>query len=556
MCRVFAFARICVLLPATCLQSAYGERRATASRSDALDAIAALRGERKDFVVLAEGRNANAVVSDGNGTEDETVFLARPPGKPRGTPMSTDTLPRGLRAEQHNHGGKPAKHPSLRVEHNHGGKPARRPSLRVESAGTDASRPPPRPPKVHRPKAYQPVVIDEPPDPSEVELSTKKGKWARLTGPSRRASHAAPGQSSPVPFLKVKGGQEAAYGKLFHSLRMGSTIAAKCYARPFGTPPASPGLPTATLASVRLSPEAVRNADVELRARAPRYCMAIVKDGKMVYTSGAWNRANYAFSLTKTLFALLIGMASRKSSVHASLDIHQFTTFYGVPSPVKYNVTSAMIMSQAIAGQSPGELFEYDTFGTRWLNCLIRVVQAATGRSIKNYFDEMKAVLQFKIEYNGEDAAHSAIGSCLDFAKMGQLILNKGVWEGRKVVSRSFIESMVTPHVFGSQPANPCYGYMTWLLGPMKRQCPLTDKGPADFPAAPDGDAAWVAAATLGQIVIGIPSSRMVVVSMGTEHLQEIVSESFATKGKGEEHIGGVTALQSLANALQSNGLR
>lgn len=364
-----------------------------------------------------------------------------------------------------------------------------------------------------------------------------------------------------LPFSQTAAGgcltagcEEAAFMKLFRSIGGGSSISGAAYKKMWDAPVAQKGLPVATPAQVGLSAVSLQLMDAELQRRAPRYCLAVIKDGKLVYTSGDTGTPHYAFSLTKTLAGVLVGMATATGK----LDIYKNISAYGFQSPVDYEVTTAMIMSQAIAGEEAGQLFEYDTFGLRWLNKLMQIIFAATGRKAKGFFDELVATMELGMSFSGEDAAHSATGSCIDFAKLGQLILAKGRWDGVQVVPKKFVEEMGKAHPYGvyEKASNPCYGYMVWLLGPTAIACPLSDKGPGNFPASPDGETAIVAAATLGQVTMIIPSSRMVVTSMGSEYLRSIIGEHVSGVGGGEEHIGGITALNAVANALKNNGMR
>jgi CubicO group peptidase (beta-lactamase class C family) len=48
--------------------------------------------------------------------------------------------------------------------------------------------------------------------------------------------------------------------------------------------------------------------------------------------------------------------------------------------------------------------------------------------------------------------------SALDHARLGQLIANGGAWEGRQLLSKGWIEAMLSP-----SPTNPDYGYLWWL---------------------------------------------------------------------------------------------
>jgi hypothetical protein len=47
-----------------------------------------------------------------------------------------------------------------------------------------------------------------------------------------------------------------------------------------------------------------------------------------------------------------------------------------------------------------------------------------------------------------------------EFARLGLLMLDKGVWQGKRIVSESWVEQMTRP----SQPLNPRYGLLWWLF--------------------------------------------------------------------------------------------
>lgn len=51
--------------------------------------------------------------------------------------------------------------------------------------------------------------------------------------------------------------------------------------------------------------------------------------------------------------------------------------------------------------------------------------------------------------------------STADHARIGQLVLNKGVWQGRRLLSEAWIDTMTAPC-----PVNPTYGMFWWLNTP------------------------------------------------------------------------------------------
>ena len=63
-------------------------------------------------------------------------------------------------------------------------------------------------------------------------------------------------------------------------------------------------------------------------------------------------------------------------------------------------------------------------------------------------------------------------GLCLcakDMAKLGQLCLDKGKWDGKQIISSSWIEEMTRPRpVEGNMFRGMQYGYMWWIIHPEK----------------------------------------------------------------------------------------
>ena len=59
--------------------------------------------------------------------------------------------------------------------------------------------------------------------------------------------------------------------------------------------------------------------------------------------------------------------------------------------------------------------------------------------------------------------------SASDMAKIGLLCLNKGVWEGKQIVSENWIKDMTTPRLVESKYfRNMQYGYLWWIIHPEK----------------------------------------------------------------------------------------
>jgi len=87
--------------------------------------------------------------------------------------------------------------------------------------------------------------------------------------------------------------------------------------------------------------------------------------------------------------------------------------------------------------------------------------------------------------------------SCRDFARLGQLYLNGGRWNGRQLIAESYIRESVTP-----SPTNPNYGYL-WHLNTNGMR----------MPGAPRS--LYMAAGNYAQLCMVLPQQNMVIATMG-----------------------------------------
>lgn len=263
-----------------------------------------------------------------------------------------------------------------------------------------------------------------------------------------------------------------------------------------------------------------------------RNCYVVVKDGAIIYEAGNPDSAHTAYSMTKTLGALLMGSGVQNHNV----DIDASTTKYGVPSPVRYDVTTRQIMSQTVAGKWAGEKWEYDTVGSNWLKALPTILSNAVKqdlgreRSPSEIFDEeLRAPLGLSPKFSwspspNSDWAAGSSGSCRDWARIGQLMLNKGKWAGRSkpIVPESYVNDMITPQRFNSTTySNTCYGLMTWLNTRPNSKYPgdcylaMDVKVTADRYMPEQLNDYFILGGFAGQNVVVIPEDRMVIASLG-----------------------------------------
>jgi len=84
-------------------------------------------------------------------------------------------------------------------------------------------------------------------------------------------------------------------------------------------------------------------------------------------------------------------------------------------------------------------------------------------------------------------------------AKIGELVLEKGMWNGRRVVSQAWIEESTRPRISGIDPgvASLGYGYQWW----------------GDYETIGGQQISWIAAQGLGgQRIYIVPAHDLVVV--------------------------------------------
>jgi len=152
---------------------------------------------------------------------------------------------------------------------------------------------------------------------------------------------------------------------------------------------------------------------------------------------------------------------------------------------------------------APGSTFYYDGAPA---DHLANVVARASGMtSLRYMMDHLVAPLgceTLRYQPEGVDRAGdiriggSILLSCRDMARLGQLYLNRGRWDGEQLISADYIDRALTP-----TRLNPSYGFLWWL------------NGAGRVPSAPR-DMVFAAGAR-GQFCFVLPALDMVIATMG-----------------------------------------
>jgi CubicO group peptidase (beta-lactamase class C family) len=322
-------------------------------------------------------------------------------------------------------------------------------------------------------------------------------------------------------------------------------------------------------ASVGLSNDALMKAVEQLGMKGERQGLVVIRHGKLAfehYWANDWARAvpewqNVSFSSGKSWGSTMAGRAVTQGK----LTVDDLTSKYH-PSEVsglKPKTTVKHLLTMTTGGtlsrkpsskppkklsdhsppgpgveyemakepqagsppgyattMQPGEQFFYDGAA---VDHLADVVAGAVGKSSHRYMlEEVVAPLgceHFTYQPEGIDKndnvriGGSILISCRDMARLGQLYLNGGRWNGQQLIAESYIREAIT-----ASKLNPGYGYLWWLNYDGRNK------------AAPRS--MYFAAGARGQFCFTLPEHDMVIATMGFGAEQLSADEAWNALGQ------------------------
>jgi CubicO group peptidase (beta-lactamase class C family) len=241
-----------------------------------------------------------------------------------------------------------------------------------------------------------------------------------------------------------------------------------------------------------------------------------------------------SFSMAKSITSLLIGIAIKEEKIKSADDpvgnyLPEFKNGLAAKLRIKDLLTMSSgsdwdesyanplsITTEAYYGndihktavkvnilKEPGTYHTYKSGDTELLGL---IVEKATGKSLSEYASEKlwkplgaeHAALWSTDHDNGNEKAYCCFNTnARDFARIGQLMLDSGRWNGSAIIDPDYYHQSVSPCNIPDEAGLSCnyYGYQWWLR--------------------PAYGNIFYARGILGQYIIIIPSKKIIVVRLG-----------------------------------------
>ncbi len=216
--------------------------------------------------------------------------------------------------------------------------------------------------------------------------------------------------------------------------------------------------------------------------------LVIIKDKTIIfekyYRNMTRDSIQPAFSVTKSVLSLLIGIAIDEKKINSVDDLivdylpelkknniapvtikHLLTMSSGLKHSnslgflpwstdvrVGYSTNIQKLVLKLKSKKKPGNVFLYHN---QVPVLLAMILKRATGKSISQYTEEKlwKAMgMEYpafwildskKSKFEKTDGGFNA--RSIDYAKLGQLVLNEGLWNGKQIISKSWIKQSTSP---------------------------------------------------------------------------------------------------------------
>ncbi len=252
-----------------------------------------------------------------------------------------------------------------------------------------------------------------------------------------------------------------------------------------------------------------------------------------------WNDtlASNIYSATKTIVGLLAGIAIDEGKIHSLDDpVSRYIPGYNKGMQADVTLRHLLTMSGGMAwDEAYASLFSVTTHGyygndlyelvtglevidqpgiqysyrSGETQLLAFVIEAATGKTLSEYAEEklwrpMQAERDAYWLLDKQDGDEKAFccfhTTARDVARFARLLLHRGNWQGRQLVSEAYMDELMRPASYlkdqWGEDSLSYYGFQTWIMDYHGMRCPYL-RG------------------MLGQYIIAIPKLDAIVVRLG-----------------------------------------
>ena len=260
----------------------------------------------------------------------------------------------------------------------------------------------------------------------------------------------------------------------------------------------------------------------------------ILKDGKIVLEKYFGNFTQdsiwYWASAGKTLTGFTVGLAKQDgllkitdpSSKYLGKGWSSLSTTKEDSITIQHHLSMSTGLNDAGSDPDctlPSCLTYKAAAGTRWAyhnapyTLLDQVIEGATGGNLNVYMaKKFTTTIGMKGLFVKTGYLNVYFSNARTMARFGVLLLNKGNWNGNKIVTDT---QYFREQTNSSQSMNPSYGYLTWLNGKSAFMAPGSQ---IRFPSSLNPDAPndmYCAWGKNGQYIDVVPSQKIVLIRMG-----------------------------------------
>ena len=295
--------------------------------------------------------------------------------------------------------------------------------------------------------------------------------------------------------------------------------------------------------------------------------LVIIRNGYMIFKGSDIDKVHGVWSLTKSFTSTVLGLliddgktgletvaadyAPGMAEAYPSVTLRHFTTmtsgYYAIGDEprggYKHGPSPTPFMPSAKPLFAPGAKYAYwDSAMNQFANVLTRIAGEPIEYLFKRKIAEPIGMNGVKWDWGdfgeiegvvvngGSGNGNKHIFICArELARLGHLFLNRGKWEGKQLISVSWIEAATKPQVPAAIPLEELsgadgrgvYGFNWWVNG-------IKADGKRKWPGAPLG--AYSASGYNNNDMFVIPKWNMVVVRLGLDEGQfQITDQIYST---------------------------